>query len=515
MNSPFIVNSQTNNVSQFIDYDYIIPSLRGIKKSINVEPYHIPMLLVHLLNKNPLYITPCTDGIKTQLHSKTHIFETEKINDTYYVVDLVRSHLFLNDSIETRLSIAQKITDTKIVHCIKISDSFNMLNTTINKIIMHDEKINETVHVKPLIKLMINSISDSFFDKITDEITYLFDILLQNPKTPYPSTGWNVYTTNLNCIKFKSLDNLTVDLQFIDHHLCAMNSNIPDPIFEENQILNEYNCELINGSIYQCIPKLTTGTNKWIADIVKNQKKKLPTCTSEVNSTMQRIKMNWTPMQLIDVFVANNHIYNNPRLELELSSDIEKCQKIIFETVDLNNKNILDLNIVNGSKCNYLKNISKYCSICVNPITLGLDACANNQNNQYLIWGNIANYWNQGQKDNLEGLEGLEGIEYFTDYETTGLFKDIDIIMCVDMIYDTKIQDIDNMCNLIEKSRPIKLIICDFFSKGECEKEIMTTNMTVNHCIECIEYYGWKFETEIEPIKSDFTKKYLCLIFNK
>lgn len=87
----------------FIDYDYMMDSMNCIKKTMNVEPYHIPMLSTHLVQGGMIYITPCTDGEIRQLHLGTHIFETEKVGNKYYVTDLVRSYLLLNKSIESRL----------------------------------------------------------------------------------------------------------------------------------------------------------------------------------------------------------------------------------------------------------------------------------------------------------------------------------------------------------------------------------------------------------------------------
>lgn len=546
---------------RFIDYDYIIDSMYGIKKSVNVEPYHIPMLLTQLLNGKALYITPCTDGEKRHLHTETHIFETDKNGDIYYLADLVRSSFYLSKSIETRLMIAQKILDVKIVHYVQITDSLEKILDkfiTYNQSMLYDDLSDKLMCVKPLLKISFNvtNVFGTSYDRMLDKITSFFDILLETkPKTLFPNSGWNVYMDNNDiCIKFTPLNELYIDLQFIGGQLCAIDNNCSNiTIFESKQILSDSE-EMIEKSIYQCIPKISLG-KQWIIDVKKIQHNIIkPMNLSEVNSIMQRIKMNWNSKQLIDVFKANDHIYYDSNFH-KLTQDIqtknvlnhmEENLKAIIDLIELKNSNILDLNIDDGSMGEYLietKNVNKYCGIGINPITIGSNMYQSHK--QHLIWGNVVKPWNNKIK-----IRGLEGLEYFSDYESLGLFQDINVIMLIDKLHNYDPHDVDKIRDLTSNS--VKLIFYGMFSEL-IDKEIQENEnklfwiekvidsldtykfyfpwndsnkiyekriMSSQQCIESFQRLGWKFIEKIPSVSTNskyscFTNVYSCLILEK
>lgn len=400
---------------------------------------------------------------------------------------------------------------------------FNSFERTFERIILDSELIytdcEKTVYSKPMIRLSVpgNEMVDN--NRILNEITHLFELILKKPRTLHSNTGWNVFIPgiddNIFCIKFKSLSELYVKLKFKNKWLCAIDSHGADTqIFEEKQILNDSDIQMLDGLIYYCTLKMSMMTQKWIIDIKNICGDKIPGHVCEIHSIMQRIKINWTAKQLIDVFKANDHIYYDSLHDVtknKYSRTKSKCINTFITQIDLVNKNVLDLNAdAKYAMCN--KNANKYCTIGINPKTLSFHSLVDSQQhgdsnmqNKYLIWGNIKN-----------NSEGLEGLEYFTDYETLGLFDDIDTILCIDILYECNVLDIKKICDMT-KQKNIKLIICDTFTDlvnlSMLEQKV---KMSMRECINLFETYGWKFTRDIKSIdQSENASDYLCLIFEK
>ncbi len=430
----------------------------SMKNPVHIEAYNIPHIINEMHCNKSFMITPKTDGLTCHITMDGHVFESEKYCDNngitkYYIFDLIRSTTSLSKKIESRLKTIQNLTCRTMLYCIDCTDiRTSDLQTMIHDIIMTEQPFGQHLIIKPVI-----SIKNC---KNIDMIKKLFNMLSTKPITQYQNDGWILYVNNHRTpLKFKPLDELTIDLTTSDGLYYARDcTDVKSLVPIQFSLCDQNNTVLCDNTIYRFLPQIE---NKVIRLIALSQRPDKLACnrTDTVEHIINRLKTNWLTDDVLDLYKSMDHVYYDHEVNRNILMDhnIEKLldiqrlmSKHTMDYVDINGKVLMDLGCGNGSLGRYAicsKNIKRYYGVDIDPILLGSNM--GNLPNQCLIWGD----------------PNRLNMEFFTKYEESGAFSNVDVIMIMNSIHYFDLDMIMRICDLSDvKSR--RIVIYGFFSEN-------------------------------------------------
>jgi len=472
---------------------------------IHCEPQHIPYLINLLNNKMPIYVTPKADGIRRHLMVKNSkndqtIYLVESLENgdhiDYLIIDVIRCGSKLPQNLDKRIKMLESLLGQKIIHQIDIS---SLTQDEMIKILDQNYPVYQSSSVNLMIKPIIELLWNESYSMKREHMICLFNKLMKNSKTNYPTDGWIVYpNTNPSTIpiKFKPLDFLTIDLLHQNGVEYLLNMSKLEQITDHQ--INFSSNSGINGEIQRYLPTYCSDTNQFNLTICgKRDDKTEPNSLNIIQSIMSRIKSKWTSEQVIDQYLSSDityyqHIEERPTISNGIIKLLERQrEKIInlFKKFDFHNKTILDLGAGNCSIVNFLKsyNFKRYYGFDIDPIIQA------NSIGKYpkstMIWGDMS--------------KGI--MEYYTNYLAD---PNIDMIISINSIHYFDLDSIAKLCCVSTKSVE-KIIIFGMFAEP--------INQSIDHLYYSEDFniishpddsqkfiftYPWKHETFTESIKS-------------
>lgn len=505
-NIPNIPNKSDKPLKFITENIYDVKNDNYMKNPVHIEPYHIPYLFQLIKHGEKVLITPKADGVPVQVVLNDMLLATEKINSSlevqYQIIDVVRTSKYNINThkysmIDKRLSLLSSYLshDSKnnvIIPLNLASTNVFDMYTSISTIISNPTELCPNVFIKPLFDIKLDNDTNNTQNTIDTTIKKFIELLFETYTTPYDNDGWIVYVENKNVpLKIKPYHHLTIDLLYMNKnfHVKINNNNDEDKsstniikiyenseydiVIEKNESIN-----LTDGTIYRILPVMSvhtnTNTNNFCADTNKHKNKLQLRILSErpdkicanridiIQSIMCRIKHQWTPSDILDIYMKNPIIYydrfsSNKRKDINIST-LLKCQKNIIETsicndITENDTVIIDLGCGNGSFGKLLHKTNKirsYLGIDIDPVVLGCNIGL--PSTMCLVWGNPNN---------------IKYTEYYTSYLKNGYTNDTTTILSINSIHYFDLMTINTLVDDVLKSRSnVKLIIFSFFSEN-------------------------------------------------
>lgn len=253
-----IVKLISSDIKECVLLDKIKSNVKPFFSNPNhVESYHIPMLA----RENVIYCTPKADGDHKILFVRTNR------QSVYLQVELVGTNLYIIDLLSITQNNLSRTTLEERLDIIKILFGKNvLLNGTINQRLFSLVKSSVTcmnlkissrnngvkspsvlvLKIKPVIKIKIPSITTENYHKFGD----FLNGLLQPYKTyHYGNDGWIVYTSDRTPLKFKPLQDLTIDVMYLSGKWQLQNAN---DMFDISSNITTEKADYTDG-IYRCI----------------------------------------------------------------------------------------------------------------------------------------------------------------------------------------------------------------------------------------------------------------------
>jgi SAM-dependent methyltransferase len=212
---------------------------------VHIQNYHMTILKqVYDSGKN-IYVTPKVDGVFTNCEYGGILYECEKIDNSMILLDILNNVRY--SSHYTKMKMLEKIFKTRIIHIVSnIGDISNIL-LKYEKISLNIPEMHFNMVTKPT--FVINK--NTFTDDIMQTIKKLKN---ESVEYAYPTDGWILYTDDIQPLKLKPLEHLTIDIEYdiINNVFCSSEGFIiPDvsicSIYKQSKPNTIYRCYWIEG----------------------------------------------------------------------------------------------------------------------------------------------------------------------------------------------------------------------------------------------------------------------------